>query len=185
MEQVLQNFIASLRAAGVRISVSESLDASRAISFLGYEDRQVFKDTLSTVLAKSVPEKRLFDDCFERFFSHESFSEEGRHLSREQNEETDQQDSDLTRLLLDSDLAGLTMALAQAAENIEVQNISFFTQKGLYAYRLLRQLGIQDLNEDMARLDSERGDAARKKAEQLRLARSFLMENVRDFIERQ
>jgi uncharacterized protein with von Willebrand factor type A (vWA) domain len=185
MEQVLQNFITSLRASGIRISISESLDASRTVSFLGYGDRQLFKDALSTVLAKSLPEKKLFDDCFEQFFSYELFSEAETSSSPESAGDSDQQDSNLTQMLLNTDLAGLTMAVAEAAERIEVQNISFFTQKGLYAYRLMKELGMKELNEDISRLDGERGEAPRQKAEKLKTARSFLIENVRDFIERQ
>ncbi|MBV9045085.1 MAG: hypothetical protein JO294_08185, partial [Alphaproteobacteria bacterium] len=52
MERVLAAFVRALRAAGSPVSTSETIDAVKAVSFVGYSDRQVLKDTLGAVLAK-------------------------------------------------------------------------------------------------------------------------------------
>jgi len=68
MDKVLQNLIVALRGSGVRISVSESMDAMNAACLTGYSDRERLKDSLSATLAKSQHEKEIFDTCFGRFF---------------------------------------------------------------------------------------------------------------------
>ena len=69
MDRVLNRFIVALRGAGVPVSVSESIVAAQALAISGYGDRPVVKSSLGATLAKSVAEKEIFDDCFERFFS--------------------------------------------------------------------------------------------------------------------
>ena len=44
MEERIADFIAALRAAGVRISIAESEDAFRATERLGLKERQLFQD---------------------------------------------------------------------------------------------------------------------------------------------
>jgi len=73
MSQVLSNFVRALRAHDVRVSTSESVDAGRVADLVGFTDRQVLKDALSQVLAKTDEEKAAFDGCFDRFFSFEQF----------------------------------------------------------------------------------------------------------------
>jgi len=73
MEHVLQDLIAALRGSGVRISVSESIDAMNALRLMGYDNRQILKTSLSATLAKSRHDKALFDSCFDRFYSLDDF----------------------------------------------------------------------------------------------------------------
>ena len=74
MDQILEDFISALRGSGIRISISESTDAMRALELMGYGDRGVLKDALSAALAKSQTEKEIFEECFERFFAFDAFS---------------------------------------------------------------------------------------------------------------
>ena len=60
MEGVLGDFITVLRRAGVRVSISESLDAVAAAQIMGYDNRRLFKEALSASLAKSHAEKNIF-----------------------------------------------------------------------------------------------------------------------------
>ena len=69
MDRILADFINISRRAGVRISTSESIDAFQTLSWVGYEDRNLLKDSLNAVLAKSQPEKEILERCFDRFFS--------------------------------------------------------------------------------------------------------------------
>jgi uncharacterized protein len=73
MSQVLSNFVRALRAQDVRVSISESVDAGRVAELVGFADRQVLKDALSQVLAKTDEEKFAFNDCFDQFFAFDQF----------------------------------------------------------------------------------------------------------------
>lgn len=61
-------FIHILRLAGVRVSLSESMDAARALSCIDVLDRSRAKAALSACLAKSEAERSLFSESFDRFF---------------------------------------------------------------------------------------------------------------------
>ncbi|MHB8381586.1 MAG: VWA domain-containing protein [Candidatus Binataceae bacterium] len=66
-EQIVK-FIAALRAAGVRISVAESIDALRAVAAAGLE-RAPMREALAAALVKDEADRAVFDDAFARFFS--------------------------------------------------------------------------------------------------------------------
>jgi uncharacterized protein with von Willebrand factor type A (vWA) domain len=66
-EQIV-NFIAALRAAGIRISVSESIDALRAVAAAGFE-RAPMREAMAAALIKDEADRIVFDDAFARFFS--------------------------------------------------------------------------------------------------------------------
>ena len=69
MQHTLEQFFRALRAADVRISPAEAIDASRAVLVTGYGDRVLFKDALCATLAKTADEVDRFDAVFETFFS--------------------------------------------------------------------------------------------------------------------
>ncbi len=69
MERTLTDFIRALRSAGAQVSSSEAIDAANTLALIGYADRQLMKDSLSVVLAKSEEEKQIHDQLFEAFFS--------------------------------------------------------------------------------------------------------------------
>ena len=95
MSQVLSNFVRALRAQDVRVSISESVDAGRVAELVGFGDRQVLKDSLSQVLAKTEEEKSAFDECFDRFFAFDQFRSSKPSDSQAENAENpDQADPD-------------------------------------------------------------------------------------------
>ena len=55
MEKTLVDFIKVLRTAEVKVSPAETLDAMAALEVVGYEDRGLFKDSLSMLLSKKIP----------------------------------------------------------------------------------------------------------------------------------
>ncbi len=69
MEQRIIDFIAGLRAAGVRISIAESADAFRAVEALGVQDRERFRVALRATLVKEGPDLPIFEQLFPLFFS--------------------------------------------------------------------------------------------------------------------
>ena len=52
MEDRVVEFIRGLRAAGVRVSLSESIDAMQAIGVLGIQDKDIFRESLRATLVK-------------------------------------------------------------------------------------------------------------------------------------
>jgi uncharacterized protein len=60
-------FIAELRAAGIRISVAESIDAMNAVAAAGLE-RVPMREALAASLIKEEADREVFDGAFERFF---------------------------------------------------------------------------------------------------------------------
>lgn len=68
MEERVVQFIAGLRAAGVRISLAESQDAFFAVSHMGVRDRQQFATALRTTLIKEHADQVIFDKLFPLYF---------------------------------------------------------------------------------------------------------------------
>src|SRR5712691_7773465 len=68
MEQRIVDFIAGLRAAGVRVSIAEGTDAFRGIDFLGVMDKAIFRETLRATLIKDAKDTPTFDVLFPIYF---------------------------------------------------------------------------------------------------------------------
>ena len=68
MDDRVVQFIAGLRAAGVRVSLAESQDAFRAVEHMGVMDREHFKAALRTTLVKERSDQPLFEKLFPLFF---------------------------------------------------------------------------------------------------------------------
>jgi len=185
MEEVLQNLMRALRGSGVRISVSETMDALEAVKLVGYGKRQVLREALGATLAKSQYEKKLFETCFNRYFSRDSLSDEEEAPSPPPEVEYDSEDADLSQMLLSGDNAGLSMAMRAAARQVEITGIWFFTQKSLYVHRILEAMGLEGLEGDIKRLSQGMTAHSQEKAGVLREARDRLAEHVRDFVEQQ
>ena len=68
MRDVTLRFINDLRAAGLRISLSESMDAVQAVAAVGIE-RELLREALAASLVKEEEDRPLFDEVFARFFA--------------------------------------------------------------------------------------------------------------------
>jgi hypothetical protein len=66
---VLQGFVHELRTAGLPVSMTENLDAMRALEFVAIEDRSMFRSTLSATLVKHERHQRAFETVFDVYFS--------------------------------------------------------------------------------------------------------------------
>ncbi len=69
MTEVLTDFIRALRAADLRISTSETVDAGQVLHLIGYDDRLLLRNALAQALAKTDEEKQAFGETFDRFFA--------------------------------------------------------------------------------------------------------------------
>lgn len=68
MDQRVIEFIRGLRAAGVRVSLAESMDALNAIGALGVVDKEVFRSSLRATLVKESEGFAAFDELFPLYF---------------------------------------------------------------------------------------------------------------------
>lgn len=68
MDDRIVEFIAGLRAAGVRVSLAESADAFRAIEHMGVADRDLFKASLQATLVKDAADVPEFEKLFPLYF---------------------------------------------------------------------------------------------------------------------
>ena len=185
MQQVFQDLISALRQSGVRISVAEHIDALEAAKFVGCEDREVLKNTLAATLAKSKREQDLFDECFDRFFAIEDYA--GLPAGDLSNiEEIPLEDkSELSRMLLTNDLSGMNALLQDAAEGSNIRNILLFTQKGQFMRKILLGMGIEGLEKDIKKLEESALSEEQNHGEILKVSKTYLMEHVRNFVEKQ
>jgi len=187
MVRPLEDFIRALRAAEVRVSVAEAMEAHEVTAHLGFADRTLLKDGLSLTLAKTFNEKQRFDDSFELFFTRDQF----RNITAkpgDANDAPEPQDNtgnDLADMLLNDDREGLAAAMEDAGRAAGVGNIRFRTQVNFMARRMVDQMGLAELERliaQVARGDIPSGDAL---ATELEVQRSRLIEEGRAFVERQ
>jgi uncharacterized protein len=68
MDQRIAQFIAALRASGVRVSLAESADAFKAIDEMGVQDRDLFRVSLRSTLVKEARDLETFEKLFPMFF---------------------------------------------------------------------------------------------------------------------
>ncbi|MBW4093458.1 MAG: VWA domain-containing protein [Proteobacteria bacterium] len=179
----LRRFFAAARGAGVRLSPAESIDAVRAVEVVGYADRAVLRDTLGLVLAKTPEEKAALAECFDLYFRRDDLA--GVETSEASGADDPVPSPEgaaegLGRMLLAGDAAALAAAMEAAGEAAGLPNIRFFTQRNLYARRLLDHMGLRAVEHEIAALE-DAGDPA---ATRLEAAVGALRGQVRDFVER-
>lgn len=69
MERSLHRFVRLLRLRGVRVSVTEALDAMHAAAVPGsLADRETLRYVLRVALVKDRRDEELFDELFDRYF---------------------------------------------------------------------------------------------------------------------
>jgi uncharacterized protein with von Willebrand factor type A (vWA) domain len=68
MEKRVVDFIRGLRAAGVRVSLAESIDAMQAVGVLGIQDKTVFRESLRATLVKDSEARPVFEELFPLYF---------------------------------------------------------------------------------------------------------------------
>jgi len=68
MDRRIVEFIAALRAAGVRVSLAESNDAFRAAEKTGVLERDTFRVGLRTTLVKEADDQPVFEQLFPLYF---------------------------------------------------------------------------------------------------------------------
>ena len=165
---MIAGLVSACRAAGIRVSTAETLDAMRAAADIGLEDRTSLKIALGQALAKTMGDKKLFSDCFDRYVQLSGASAQAGGVSLEER----------TQMMAE---------MMQAASQIDLDRIQLFTQRGLYVRRLLEAVGAPDIgagdNVPRGEGSGEAQEAAQEKAQRRRLA--ALTEQARYLVDRQ
>jgi len=182
MDQVLEDFVVALRNAGVRISLSESIDAARTLKIMGYRDREALKTSLAAVLAKTVPEKEIFTDCFDLFFSIDNLPEGQLELTYVSETDELSELSPLSRMLMLGDRPGLMAAMMEGSQAVELSEMRYFTQKNSFSRKILSYMGMENVNRDIDRLYQE-GESS-ELSHALKGARNALIDHVKYFVDR-
>ena len=183
MQRTLQDFLRALRAADVRVSPGEAIDAARTLAAVGYGDRELVKDALCATLAKSEAEVASFDRTFETFFARRGFELPPPSAENAEDQDGDPAQSPLAQALLQGDTAGVQQAMEAAAERAGVNQIRLSTQRSRMTRRMLEEMGIAEIEQIIAR--------ARKTAEgqglveRLDAARRALVAEAQAYVERQ
>lgn len=202
MQQHIHRFFQAARGVGVRISPAESIDAMRAVADVGFSDRTILHDTLMLVLAKTKEEKAALSDCFNLFFkTPEPVAEADNddEASEDSDEQNESQDGDgntpaqsmpggqsggaaglgsLAQLLISQDRTELMTALSEAANAAGLTEIRYFTQRGIYSSKIMNELGIRQLSDEIDVLEGT--DAVL--AEKLTKAADAVRDAVRDMV---
>jgi uncharacterized protein len=196
MRENLHRFFRAARGAGVRLSPAESIDAMRAVSKIGFSDRDILRDTFLLTLAKTQDEKRALGDCFDLFFSQPEPPPSPENDNSEAGEKADQGEQNageaaggaggqpteglgaLAQMLLAQDRNQMSAAIANAASAASLSDIRYFTQRGIFSGRILDQMGIARLRDDLDRLTATNPALA----ERLAMATEALRDSVRETV---
>ena len=173
MERAITDFVRTLRNAEIRVSPAETLDAMRALRVTGYADRALLKSALAATLVKTIEEKSVFDECFERYFSWQDVAQNAEaHPPSEATEDVHDMASvptenppaltidglsPLSTLLMSNDAMQIQLAIEAAGRETGVSEMRIFTQKGLFSRRVLEQLGWNELQSDILQLEQQTG----------------------------
>ena len=191
---LLSGFVHELRAAGLPVSMTENLDAMRALEHVPMEDRAAFKAALAATMVKHHRHRALFDVVFDVYFAIQPM-ETGEEDEGAGNGARPQGGSlpggggggelsadELARMLLQAVLDPDVMRrmAAMAVERYAGMEPGRPVGGTYYLYRTLRQLDLDGLLDQlMEALEAQRGGFADEL--EARLAREELEARIRQF----
>ncbi|HEX7099512.1 MAG TPA: VWA domain-containing protein [Acidimicrobiia bacterium] len=160
---LITGFVGELRAAGVPVSMVETIDAMRALEVIDIGDRSGLKSTLAATLVKSERHLAAFDTAFEVFFATAPHRGEerpdgvGPSAKGEAGasggmgeEDLDDLRRNLLQALLDNDMESLLEAIGSAVDKLSGFEPGRPVGGTYYLYRTLRRLDIEEI-EDLLR----------------------------------
>lgn len=209
MDRTLGDFITVLRRHGVAVAPPEAADATRAVTLVGYGDRDRFREALGATLAKSHADRLVFEHCFAAFFrapvataaaapatpaprpedlqsgqGHAGGSDNGGGSGGGAGEPVPGiPPSALGDALLAGDESALALRLARATAASRLEQMRVLTQKGLFGRRLLQAMGLEDLEREITDLEGSAEERAPHRAALLRDRLVRLRERVRETVE--
>ena len=198
METQLLRFISALRNNELPVSTAETLDAMEVVSAVGYGDRAVLKAALASALAKTLEDKQRFAEVFEQFFGRDSAEPTEQAAAAELDESVDWEkaaeehpeianaiEGQMAEIIGEQNNDAMGMAAQEAAEAVGLQDMQYSTQRGLFARRMMEQLGLEEFQQGIEALQSINAEDADRLVEWLQEGRARLEMAVRDAVERQ
>ncbi len=213
MQRKILEFANVLRQSGIRVSVSEAIDAFKALEELSISDREVFRDALRASLVKRGDDIPSYDELFDLYWSgyydnlKQAFDDAAGALGEQgidvqallkniqqqieggQAGEIDL--SDLARALLTADLHELEQLIRAAAEAAGTERIENMLQIGFFTRRTMERLGADGATSELQNLAAQLRQAGMSddEAEAVgKLAERFLealRQSVRNYMERE
>jgi uncharacterized protein with von Willebrand factor type A (vWA) domain len=201
MDKRLVEFIRTLRAAGVRISIAETNDAMHATDAVGVGERERFATALRATLVKEAGDLPTFDYFFPLFF--DTAAPPMFNMDQELTPEQQQMlrdalrslmgDSNALRQLMQQMMKGQgfdQQQLDDAAQRVGLQNAENPYQQNYYDRQMRRALSMNELRDLLDQLEAaleEAGmsDEARQEVmEMLRANADALSEQLQKYIGR-
>jgi len=181
-EDALLGFISLLRKSGVRISLSETLDALEAVSFAGYDDRDTLRYALAAALAKSPDEEALFQLCFDRYFSRLTVFPPAGAVKTGTPGSGVEGLSPLSRMLLEGDGGVLARRLQETARSLSLDGARYPVNEAVVVRRILSGLGMEGLDGDITMLSMAGSPLSGSVATGLKESREQLVAFTRDYV---
>jgi uncharacterized protein with von Willebrand factor type A (vWA) domain len=203
MQATLEDLFKALRGSDLEVSLNAQIDAARATELVGWRERDLLRSALGATLAKTVAERAIFDQTFDRFFRFDSFGtrKTGRPAAAPPADEQPPSGAEgsgqgsggpggcqgsagqaLSQLLQSGDSAALSRRMQQAARDVGLTDIWFFTQKGFYTQKIQQAMGLELLDREIS--EARRQTQAPQRLAELERARKHLFNEVRNFVER-
>ncbi|MFL2705826.1 MAG: vWA domain-containing protein [Gammaproteobacteria bacterium] len=186
MERVLTDFVKALRNSSIRVSPAETLDATEVLEKIGYDNRELLKNTLSITLSKTPEEKEKFNDCFEDFFREKLSSDDNEIKDSQQVPAEQKINSELAQNLLQDSYADIELSISKAGEEAEIREIKYFTQRAVFSRRILDLMGVANLEEELNLLGQlDKSEMPSDLEQKLRNELTHLRERVSDYVQQQ
>lgn len=192
MQLTLARFVHALRSADIAVSPAETLDAFAVAQQVGVDDPRLLRHALALTLAKSREDKERFADCFDRFVHQLAFRQPARRtllgdvdrnaLLETLNGSASEPLSELVDAILRRDHGRLAWRVQHQAELLDMAAMRSLRDKGYYAGRLARALGVEELTR---LIDAETFVAERDVREVLRYLRQYVQEQIRHYVDQQ
>ena len=193
MDAKLVEFANLLRQNGLRVSLSENMDAFAAVDRLGLGDRETLRAALRATLVKRSSDVATYEQLFDLYFaglgeaikqvtaasqqamdlSESDFQKLLERLQQQLAELGDDLDlSELARALLSADTGTLERLLRQAAAQARLGDIQQGFQEGRFAHAVAAALGLSDVTRELEHLKGQLpgGDPAIERLIDQRLA---------------
>lgn len=212
MQRKVIEFTNLLRKSGIRVSVSEEINAFEALDELSIDDRELFKNALRATMVKRGDEIPTFDQLFDLYWSgfydslRDAFGEVNARMAsmnvdldalmKQIAELLSQLDGEfdlgeLAQALLTQNLSQLESMIREAAEGAGTSNIENMLQVGFFSRRTTEGMGMEGAGRQLEDL-AARLEEAGMSAEQIQALRELIgamMESlrkaVRSFTERE
>jgi uncharacterized protein with von Willebrand factor type A (vWA) domain len=175
---VLQGFVHELRNAGLPVSMTENLDAMRALEYIDLADRATFREVLRAALVKQYRHHRSFDIVFDVYFALFSPGIDGDDESAAHGLDELMAPADgnqpgggagepltpeqLRAMLLDAlanlDRDALRRLVAQAVQQFAGMEPGRPVGGTYYLYRTLRQLDLEGMEQELRAREHREGD---------------------------